>query len=592
MYFTGKRATIIEVGITVSICGGASLAPLQLAVPSALGNSDTVAQSSPPPGITIPEGAPETLEQTIPNPTDLSPPLPQETPLSPPQPNLQLPTTPQPPQIPSLSPELFRINQIEVLGSTVLQSEITELTQTYHNQDVTFETLLELRQRITQLYIQQGYVTSGAFLPKQDISDGMIQIQVVEGEIEQIQIQGLNHLKPGYVRRRLELATDTPFNRNRLEDALQLLQLDPLLNHINAELIAGSGSGKNILLLDLQETPSFHAGVSGANNQSPSIGSEQANLFMSHDNLFGFGDRVAAEYGFTEGLDSYRFNYGIPINARDGKISFSYSNSNSRILEVGFEDLGIRSESRTLSVNFRQPIVRSRFTELALGVSVDWRRSQSFLLNDIPFSFSQGPEDGESKVTVLRIFQEWSDRTPNRILAARSQFSLGLDAFDATINNTGTDGRFFSWLGQFQWVQRLSPKTVLLAEINTQLTPDSLLSLERFGIGGGDSIRGYRQNQQVTDNGIWGSLEVRIPLTSNPNQLQLVPFFDIGTAWNNQDDHPNPNTIASLGLGLNWRINSDLDLRLDYGIPLIKVNQRGDSLQESGFHFSLDYQPF
>jgi hemolysin activation/secretion protein len=87
-------------------------------------------------------------------------------------------------------------------------------------------------------------------------------------------------------------------------------------------------------------------------------------------------------------------------------------------------------------------------------------------------------------------------------------------------------------------------------------------------------------------------LEVRIPLTSNPNQLQLVPFFDIGTAWNNQDDDPNPNTIASLGLGLNWRINSDLDLRLDYGIPLIKVNQRGDSLQESGFHFSLDYQPF
>lgn len=496
------------------------------------------------------------------------------------------------PQIPSLSPELFHIDQIEVLGSTVLQSEIAELTQTYHNQDVTFDTLLELRQQITQLYIQQGYVTSGAFLPKQDISDGMIQIQVVEGEIEQIQIQGLNHLKSGYVRRRLELATDTPFNRHRLEEALQLLQLDPLLNHVNAELIAGSGSGRNILLLELQEAPSFHAGITGANNQSPSIGSEQANLLISHDNLFGFGDRVSAEYGFTEGLDFYRFNYGIPINARDGTISFSYSNSDSRILEADFEDLGIRSESRTLSVKFRQPIARSPETEFALGVSVDWRHSQSFLLNDIPFSFSLGPEDGESNVTVIRLFQEWSDRKPNRILAARSQFSLGLDAFDATINNTGTDGQFFSWLGQFQWVQRLSPRTVLLAQINTQLTPDSLLSLERFGMGGGDSIRGYTQNQLVTDNGIWGSLEVRIPLTSNPNQLQLVPFFEIGTAWNNQDDDPNPNTLASLGLGLNWHINSDLDLRLDYGIPLIKVNQRGDSLQESGFYFSLDYQPF
>jgi hypothetical protein len=55
-----------------------------------------------------------------------------------------------------------------------------------------------------------------------------------------------------------------------------------------------------------------------------------------------------------------------------------------------------------------------------------------------------------AKVAAFRFSQEWLRRDINRVLAARSQFSLGLDAFNATINDTGTDGQFFAWLGQFQ----------------------------------------------------------------------------------------------------------------------------------------------
>ncbi len=102
-------------------------------------------------------------------------------------------------------------------------------------------------------------------------------------------------------------------------------------------------------------------------------------------------------------------------------------------------------------------------------------------------------------VSVLRFYQEWVHRNTTQVLAARSQFSFGIDAFDATVNNTGTDGRFFSWLGQFQWVQQLSKRILLLTRITTQLTPDSLLSLEKFSIGGVDTVWGYRQNQLVQE---------------------------------------------------------------------------------------------
>jgi len=549
----------------------------------------TVAQPLPPNTL---EGI---EEEIIPNQFQSPDFLPEASPAPPPEPGLQTPSSPQFQEntIPSTAP--FRVNKVKVSGSTVLQAEIAKLTEDYEGKQVRFEQLLQLCFKITELYKENGYITSGAFLPPQDLSDGsdgiVVEIQVVEGGIEEIKLIGLNRLREGYVRSRLEAATKAPLNQTRLEEALKLLQLDPLFktNQLNADLIPGSGSGKNILQVTLEESPAFHAGVSIANNQSPSIGSLQTSAFIGHNNLLGFGDRFNAQYSFTEGLNLYDISYAIPVNPHNGTLRVSYNNGDSNITEERFEEFDIESGTRTFSAGFRQPILRSPETEFALSLALDLRRSQSFLLGE-PFSFSVGPEDGESRVTVLRFAQDWLDRSsPNRILAARSQFSFGLDAFDATVNNTGTDGRFFSWLGQFQWVQQLSPKVRLVTQLNAQLTPDSLLSLERFSMGGVDTVRGYRQNQLVADNGILGSVEAYIPLSSD---FQLAPFFEFGTAWNNQDPDPDPATIASLGLSLRWQIRPDVDLHLDYGIPLIEVNNRGNSLQENGFHFSLRYQPW
>jgi hemolysin activation/secretion protein len=552
-----------------------------------------IAQSAPPPGVTIPPSAPEAIEQTIPNPSQTPRPLPEETPSPPPESGLQTPPTQESPEVTSPSGDRFFIKKIEVLGNTVLEDEIAKLIQPYENRSVTFEELLELRSAIIQIYINNGYITSGAFLPNnQDLNSGIVQIQVVEGEIKQIEIGGLNRLREGYVRSRLERAISTPLNRQRLEEALQLLQLDPLIEQVNAELVAGSNPGSNILRVSLKEAPAFHAAIGVDNNQSPSIGSVQGSVEVSHDNVLGFGDRLAAQYGRTEGLDFYDINYTIPINARNGALNFRYNNGDSRIIEREFRDIGIRSETQTYSLNFRQPITRTPTREFALSLGLDLRRSQTYILDDRPFSFTEGTEKGESKVTVIRFSQDWVDRGTRRVLAARSQFSLGIDAFDATINNTGTDGRFFSWLGQFQWVQQLSPRNLLVARIDAQLTPNSLLPLERFSIGGVDTVRGYRQNQLVADNGILGSVEVRIPLASDSSRLQLAPSFEIGTVWNNRDIDPDPATIASLGLGLRWQMTPDLSLRLDYGIPLISVSNRGNSLQDNGIYFSVRYQPF
>ncbi|MEM9486251.1 MAG: ShlB/FhaC/HecB family hemolysin secretion/activation protein [Cyanobacteria bacterium P01_F01_bin.116] len=486
----------------------------------------------------------------------------------------------------------FLANEIVVVGNTVLQSEIDQQVACYEGQEIRLSDLFNLRSRITKLYLEAGYITSGAFVPNnQELTAGVVQIQVIEGEIEDLQINGLTRLRQSYVRNQLTRAISTPLNQRNLEEGLQLLQIDPALERINAELTAGNGPGKSLLILDLQEADTFTLSLGTDNYRSPSIGSVGANIGLTVRHPLGVGDTLTASYGVTDGLDLYDVSYAIPVNSRDGTLRFRASNSDSRIVQDDFRDVGIRSETTTLSAGFRQPIVQTPSEEFALGLDFDWKRSESFILDDIPFSFSLGPEEGKSQVSALRFYQDWVKRSQSRVLAARSQFSVGIDAFDATVNDSGIDGRFFSWLGQFQWIEQVSPRFLVLTRVGAQLTPDALLPIERFSLGGIGTVRGYSQNQLVTDNAITGSVEFRIPVTKDPNKVQITPFLDAGIGWNNQIPDPDPSFLAGLGVGVRWALNPDLSLRLDYGIPLVDVDNTGNSLQENGLYFLLNYQP-
>ncbi|MEL6780378.1 MAG: ShlB/FhaC/HecB family hemolysin secretion/activation protein [Cyanobacteria bacterium J06597_16] len=572
--------TGLKTGLKASLAGGLILTA------GLISTEGASAQTTPPADVTLPPRAPEAVEQTIPTtPPPISVPDPE-----PPAIDLEIPTLPEPEPLAPTALR-FRVNRVEVLGNTVLHDEIRAIASQLENRNVTFADLLQLRADITQLYISNGFITSGAFLPNnQDLTNGIVQVQVLEGTLEEIEIVGLQRLREQYVRSRVQLGTGTPLNQARLEDALRLLQLDPLLQTVDAELIAGTGAGQNILMLALTEAPAFSTTLSTDNYRSPSVGTTQGTLQVAHNNVLGGGNRAEASLSLSEGLTLYDLAYTVPITPQGGTVIFSYDNSNSQIIEDDFRDLDIRSRTETVSVGVRQPIVRSAQNEVGLGLAVDLRRNRTSLLGR-PFSFSEGPEEGASNITAVRFSQDWVRRDTRRVLSGRSQFSLGIDAFDATVNDTGTDGTFFSWLGQFQWVERAAPRVLLVSQVNTQLTPDSLLPLERFSLGGLGSVRGYEANQIVADNGVTASVEALISLTDNPNELLVTPFVEAGTAWDTKGERLEDATLASVGVGMRWAATPNLQLRANYGIPLIDVAGRGNSLQSSGITFSVVYEP-
>lgn len=534
----------------------------------------------------------------------------EEQPTLPSLPNT-IPTTPSPLLVPKRTPSSppiipaaiakVKVKKIEVDGSTVFSpEELAQAVNSFIGQELSYEQLLEIRTAINQLYISKGYATSGAFLPPQDIDDGVIQVQIVEGELERIDIQGLTKLRADYVRDRLRLAGSTPLNIQQLESGLQLLKNDPLFSQVQAELTAGTKPGQNVLIVKLKEAPPIDAALVIDNREVPSVGSFGATAALGYNNLLGVGDRLNAAVGITQGVNSYSFSYEVPLNAKNGTLGFRYSRGRNRIISEPFAPLDITGRAQTYAIDFRQPVILTATEELAFGVSAQLRRSRTFLFGNEPFSFTQGPEEGESKVSVLRVSTDWLNRRdPNRVLAARSTFSLGLGVFDATTNKTGTDGRFFSWQGQVQLVQALNEEkdAVAIARIAAQLTPDSLLPLEQFAIGGVDTVRGYRTSQRVGDNGIAGTVELRLPIVRDPGGfglLQVVPFIDAGTIWSNSNNEGNSadGTLLSTGLGLRWQLNDSLSASFDWGIPLISIDRQGDSLQDNGISFSVRFAPF
>lgn len=199
----------------------------------------------------------------------------------------------------------------------------------------------------------------------------------------------------------------------------------------------------------------------------------------------------------------------------------------------------------------------------------------------------------------MRFFQDWTQRSGREVLFARSQFSLGVGALNATLNANEPDSRFFAWRGQALWLRRLAENTTLLLRADLQLADRSLVPLEQFSLGGAQTVRGYRQDNLLSDSGFLVSAELRIPIVSGQSGgFQIIPFVDLGTTWDDSDreseitDTLDINTLASVGLGLQYQLGDRLTTRLDWGIPLNEIPDSNSTWQENGLYFSLRFQPF
>lgn len=569
-------------------------------------------------------------QDLTPRPTQ-PPPFPEISPSPVPETPLTLPSTPNTPESSPISGSItvtkfilennavFSNQELENIPIPFLEKTIGSIT----DETLTFTQLMEISSLVANYYSQKGYQTSGAIIvipeDTQKKQQGIIKIKIIEGTLTDIKIGIGENLQLGklnnYIRSRLKVAPDKPLNINQLLEALQLLQIDPLIDTISAQLSAGIEPGQSVLTISYTPAASFSIPILLDNGGLPSSGDFERGIGIREGNLFGLGDTIKITYLNTDGSDRINFSYEVPFNPNNGTIHLEYIYNNNRVIESPFNDINLDGKSPDITSNYnaynltiKQPLIRSikdqTFTEFSLGLTTSWQQTQSFLFGK-PFPLAISADIlGNTRVFALRFSQDFTQQNAQEIIALRSQFSLGLNAFGSTINEVISgvepipDSRFLAWRFQGQYVRFIDRDTLFLVRSNLQLADRPLLPIEQFATGGLGSVLGYRQNQLLTDNGFFLGTEIRFPILrimTQKNQqqgiLQVIPFINYGSGWNTNTITPDSNNLASLGLGLLWQ-SGQFSARIDYGVPLISVKGEKNTWQENGIYFSIQYSSF
>jgi hemolysin activation/secretion protein len=492
------------------------------------------------------------------------------------------------------------VREFRITGNTVIPTEeLKKVAAPFENRYVTNNELEELRKRLTLLYINKGYINSGAVIPDQKVVNDTIEIRIIEGKLERIEIQGTKHFKPKYFTSRLQLGAGPPLNVKNVESELQILLQDPLVEQIKAQLLPGDKPGEAVLKADVTEAPPWDFGLVLDNKIPPSLGEERLLVQGAVYNLARRGDALLMELEKSEGIDNdYKFRYRVPLTPKGLAFNAYYENAHTKVVESPFDTLDIETDLQKYGLQIGAPVIRKPNKTLTLAGLFEHTSTQSSLLGE-PFSFSPGVQDGDATVSVFRFVQDWVQRSANQVISARSTISFGVDCCGATINDgVGVpDSQFTSWIPQFQWVRRFGKRGhQIYFRVDGQMSSASLLPVEKFTVGGLDSVRGYRTNQLVEDQGYTASFQYQLPIFRNPvgkRNLQFAAFVDTGAAKNKEGPNPDPSSLTGVGVGFIWNPSPKFQMEFYYADPLDDVPSGGEhSLQDSAYYFRIVSYPF
>lgn len=488
---------------------------------------------------------------------------------------------------------------------------------------VPLDRLVALAQLVNLTFVRHGLINSGVRLEGAlPLDGGRLDIRLIFGRMASTDgkpvavvfgPEGRRGLTGDYVRARLPAAAAVPFNAQAVEREFRLLAQDPAIRTVNADLRPGQAPGEAVLRVTVQPHPRFDAYGSVANSRSPSIGGERYSAGGSIRNLAIAGDRASGEYGRTGGHEDFSLGYETPFLSPQTTLFMRGGRDDAAVVEKALRALGIQSRDWFIDTGVAFKVTDTPLVPLeggliepartlTLGLRATHREQRTYLLGQ-PFSFSPGSVDGRSEYTAARLTADYVERGVRQVIAISATATLGLDGTRSDIPGVrGPEQDFKVALVQGSYVRRITTGGLeLRARLAAQYADGTLYSGERFSAGGENSVRGYRENLLLADNGAFGSLELAQPLNLGHQAAASIfrwgaftasAFLD--TAWvdNRRGPDPIPRSIASLGVSLAWMPTDALFARVTYGAALRDIPVSGSrDLQDSGFQFRVTVRP-
>ena len=469
------------------------------------------------------------------------------------------------------------VNSLQVTGALAYpEAELVALTGFRPGSELTLADLRGMALKITDRYRSNGYFVAQAYLPAQEIKDGVVTIAVLEGQYGKIAVRNQSNLSDDLAYNQLDgINSGDAVVIAPLESRLLLLSDIPGVK-VTSTLTPGASVGTSDLIVDVAPGQRVTGSIDADNGGNRYTGEYRLGATVNLNNAAGLGD-VASLRVLTSGsgLNYARASYQMQFGKATAGVAYSWLG-----YELGkeFSSLQANGTAKIASIYGSYPLIRSRNTNLYALLAFDAKTFQDRV------DTTATVVDKKAQVLMATLRGDHRDSLGSGGLTSYSLTGTAgnidiqtpsMRAFDAA---TAQSNGHFTKLGfSAMRLQSVTDTVSLYAGINGQLASKNLDVSEKMELGGINGVRAYPVGEAYGDQGYLLTLEARylLPRFSEqfPGQLQLVGFVDTGSvtlnknpgAWATGD---NRRTLSGAGIGLNWSAYNNFVVRTSYARKL------------------------
>lgn len=512
------------------------------------------------------------------------------------KPGLQI-TTPEVPA-PNQQDEnsRVRVERFKFTGYTVMSSgALQSIVRPYEGRELSIREIKDVANLVTRAYRDEGYMLAWAYIPPQEVKDGVVEIAIVEGRVDKVVVGGNKYYRSDFISRHLGPLEGQPvLSVDSLERSLLLLNDYPNLQ-ARATLRPGAAPGTTDVYIEVEDNYPIKASFDYDNFGSEAVSEHRLGATVDVLDLWKMGHElevrgvVGAE---VENLKYGKIEYRMPIGTSGLRVSASFGYMNYQATGGILSVIEPNGEGPIYSLGASYPFIKTRTTVLTVEVGFSGRdieqRIGGFTQS---FDHIRAVYVGSS----LDLSDQWAGRT---VITVQVREGLGsfLDGTQTTDlpSRAGASNEFMKATGQLLRIQRVLSGLYLVAKISGQWTNDALLASEQFGLGGGDTVRGYPSFDYAGDWGFAATGELRLippgladlkdPFSKGDRKigdaLQLAVFLDYGEAGLNKPGPGERDLRIFEGAGCGFRVNyPSVSIRFDIAWPLAQVRpSTGDDM--------------
>jgi hemolysin activation/secretion protein len=481
----------------------------------------------------------------------------------------------------------IRVEALRVTGNRLFpEAELVAAAGLTPGSALTLAQLRDMAARIAAHYNERGYFLAQAYLPAQDIADGIVTIAVVEGRYGATSVRNDTNLSARVPAAMIAgLASGDPIRAAPLERRLLLLSDIPGVR-VRSTLSPGASLGTSDLLVALTPGPRVTGSIEADNGGNRYTGVYRFGGAINLNNPTGRGDRLSLRLlGSTGGLAYGRAAYQAPVGDATLGIAFTHLRYD---LGREFAGLDAGGTADILSVFGSYPLIRSRNVNLYALASLDARN-----LHD-RIGLVSSRSDKTSRAATIGLHGDSRDRLGGGGWTAFSaDLSIGRLHIEDPLERAAdaqagrTEGGYSRLQLSAARLQSLGRRLALYGAVRGQIAFANLDSSERMELGGAHGVRAFPEGEAYGDQGYVATAEARLTLSEAgemlPGQLQAIAFVDTGEVdfvhdpWSSGPNHARR---SGAGAGLVWSAPEDLVLSATYAHVL------GDQLTTSGPHRS------